>query len=83
VEVILNPNYPMYNYFAILLHCDSSKHCTRPLNKFVYGTEVVTLFLKHYVYVVSYVVDLRSASVVGSHLESTVRAAWNVWRDKI
>jgi hypothetical protein len=33
-----------------LLHYGSSKHCTCPLNEFIFAFKVVKLFLKHLVY---------------------------------
>jgi hypothetical protein len=35
---------------CVLLHYDSSKHCTCPLNKFIQVLKVVKLFLKHVVW---------------------------------
>jgi hypothetical protein len=39
---------------CVLLHDDSSKHCTCPLNKSIYAFKVVTLFLKRIVLVDAY-----------------------------
>jgi hypothetical protein len=51
--LLKHPTLPVevtFNRQCVLLHCDSSKHCICPLNKFVYALTVVNLFLKHPVY---------------------------------